>query len=129
MLHDANSCRCLGAAGRAGSAALKLTVGAPVLFARAVCLRACVCCCRELRSISGASLQLNAYPDVPACVKKGEEVSEAASNAVLLFAHPAGSVPGALSVVLPVCTPSGISPGVRKVSLCMHPKKDGLHMS
>lgn len=30
--------------------------------------------CRELRSLSGASLNLSSYPDTPACVKKGEEV-------------------------------------------------------
>ena len=30
--------------------------------------------CRELRSLSGASLNLSGYPDTPACVKKGEEV-------------------------------------------------------
>jgi hypothetical protein len=37
------------------------------------CLLFCACA-RELRSLSGASLQLSGYPDVPACVKKGEEV-------------------------------------------------------
>jgi hypothetical protein len=35
-----------------------------------------VCCFvhRELRAVSGSALNLSAWPDVPACVKKGEEV-------------------------------------------------------
>lgn len=34
--------------------------------------------CRELRNVSGCSIHLSAYPDVPRCVKKGEEVSQLA---------------------------------------------------
>jgi hypothetical protein len=30
---------------------------------------------RELRSVSGCSVHLHGFPDVPRCVKKGEEVS------------------------------------------------------
>uniref|UniRef100_A0A383V282 K Homology domain-containing protein n=1 Tax=Tetradesmus obliquus TaxID=3088 RepID=A0A383V282_TETOB len=44
---------------------------------------------KELRSVSGCSVHLTAYPDVPRCVKKGEEVMEIRGprDAAMLASH------------------------------------------
>jgi hypothetical protein len=60
---------------------------------------AALCCCvhRELRAVSGSALNISGWPDVPACVKKGEEVRAAAIAAVTAAATAAASAAAAPS--------------------------------